>query len=166
MGIERQRLLMNYFFDPNEPFSAPILEMEWVRGIGSLTHPFHPVAFSWNSGHMVSDVLCYWEALEQLYDHPFYYSCDTSIRIAMEIEDPIIEIGSIFPNPFSETTTIQFDRSGPAEIQVLSIDGTLLSREMVKDGPIEIGADLAHGQYILKLVQGSTIQARKVVKLE
>ena len=166
MGIERQRLLMNYFFDPNEPFSAPILEMQWVRGMGSLTHPFHPVAYSWNNGHSVSSVLCYWEEQEQLYDHPFYYSCDTSYTIAMEIEDPIIEIGSIFPNPFSETTTIQFDRPGPAEVQVLSIDGKLLSREIVKDGPIEIGADLAIGQYIFKLVQGSTIQAQKVVKLE
>lgn len=79
----------------------------------------------------------------------------------------------IFPNPVTNTGTVQFDMgvSGDVSMYIYSIEGRLVdSRSAQKMEPghkkeIRFNAsDLAHGTYLLQIKVGNTVQTSKFVK--
>jgi hypothetical protein len=158
MGNERQRLTVQ-----SAGFSYT---HEWIRGLGSLIHPFHPIAFEEINGHGWSTLLCYWEQDEQLYQNPWFDTCDTSYTFGQSIADQGMILASLGPNPFSESFIVTIETNDPYSAELYSADGRLLLRKDDLEGTATLGHELSPGTYLLRITQGAHIQWAKVVKAQ
>jgi hypothetical protein len=88
-----------------------------------------------------------------------------------EVEQDGFELGQNYPNPFSNTTSINFKISdqGHAGLKIYSIDGrevAILVNEQMRPGSYEVMWDATNypvGVYFYKLEAGSCAESRKMV---
>ncbi|MFC1526849.1 FlgD immunoglobulin-like domain containing protein [Candidatus Latescibacterota bacterium] len=91
---------------------------------------------------------------------------------------PIVSLGPCYPNPFNAEIAVPFalPTSGPVELVVYDILGRRVRKladgpqspglhAVTWDGRDEEGRQLATGIYLCRLIQGTTIQSRKVLLL-
>lgn len=74
---------------------------------------------------------------------------------------------SVFPNPFSESVSIQFEKTGDYEIELLDLTGrNILSHKVMTQNTFILNGlnTLAKGEYLLYIHSGSESVVRKLVK--
>jgi hypothetical protein len=74
---------------------------------------------------------------------------------------------SVFPNPFSESVSIQFEKTGDYEIELLDLTGrNILSHKVMAQNTFILNGlnTLAKGEYLLYIQSGSESVVRKLVK--
>jgi hypothetical protein len=164
-GVSRRRFDMRYSWNPQEePENWLILEMEWVEGIGSLLHPFHPVAYTWHYGHGYSTLLCYWEQEVQLYQHPEFDTCTASYSFGQSIteQDPVL--ATVGPNPFQESMILSMHSPQSFVVEAFSADGRLIERTFHAGTTVAVGSGLTPGVYLLRISQNGHVQRTRVIK--
>ncbi len=165
-GKDRKRLKMSYYL-----FSY-IYSMNWIEGIGSDISPFYSLACLWDGCESSYSLLCYDSSGIQLFQNPFFLTCDTTITGIKDfnIKDQIKE--SIYPNPFQETINVEFEikDKGLVILEIYSIIGKKLETEVYNNqgtGKLKyvIGNELEKGIYILKLCFDNKKIYKKIIKL-
>ena len=165
-GIDRKRLKMNFYMgDP--PFDI-IAEMDWIEGIGSTTHPFYSTVCLTDNCETFYTLLCYDSSGTQLYQNPSYSTCYTT-NVGIEETENKIDI-SIYPNPFSQSTTIEIglENSEKIRLEIYSIKGRKIYdfTSNGNDTKFQIGNQLTQGTYLLKMSTESYDIIRKIVRIE
>ena len=74
----------------------------------------------------------------------------------------------LYPNPFDQSTTLEFAQASSLSIQITDITGREIENIKVADGStqLNIGTNLSNGVYLIKLTQGNTnvLQTIRMVK--
>lgn len=124
-GEQKER----YTFDNNE---------QWIKGIGSLNGLIN-VGVYWCMADVYYGLSCCFENEEQIYQSDDYDNCIvTTVGIN---ENNILVKHSLYPNPFSNSSTLKFDYTDSQEytLQIINQNAQIIETiENIKSGEIEI----------------------------
>ncbi len=171
LGVERRRFSLMY--DPcNENFvNTP---MQWIEGIGSITHPFFPLDCMCDFCEQSLALLCYDSAGVQLYLDPLYGTCDTLITAIDERGGDLTRLLRVDYDASGGALSIAVDPSltsaGGAgfSLSLIASDGRAVKRQQMPEAPLtpahmEVAA-IARGVYVLLLSDGRRLRgAQRVV---
>ena len=105
--------------------------------------------------------------------------CNSMIDSVIKVKNPVIVLSGnfvvfIFPNPFSLSTTVQYDLLKPSKVQIVLFDVTgkqiaVLENKTISAGQhtVEIGAEeyhLSSGVYVLKFMTDDGDVGKQIVK--
>ena len=125
----------------------------WIEGMGSeLGFPFsgtknNPVSF--NYFPMTTEMLCYYEDGEQIWDNPDYDECvkDYVLDVAEQDENSSL---IVYPNPATDILSIVTYDVNCSSVEIFSLDGRLVKAPSANFNAIDISS-LASGLYIIKV---------------
>lgn len=92
-----------------------------------------------------------------------------NLRISSNVVDNTRELQnrqtfSIFPNPASDKLTIHTSEQLNSEVQIYTVSGNLISREIIDDGNVNI-SDLTSGVYIIEVeLEGKKLRKQFIKK--
>ncbi len=145
-----------------ENFPGSEYYTEWIEGIGDTDG-----LFSFNDGCQIdgeeTTILCLSRNDTLLYDNPTLESCWYLRTSTTEIIDKDI---SIYPNPASESFTIDFRKSTSHPVQVLLLDvfGKILGNYRIPYDILEISVNtLPPGIYLIHVETEEGILTRRIV---
>jgi hypothetical protein len=162
-GINRVRFTMLY--DPiniGGPFFRP---MNWIKGIGSDTHPFYPFSCLWDGCESGYSLLCYDSSSIHLFQDTLFSSCDTTIIGMSDIKSE--NILKIFPSPFHDQINFELENSHAFSVEFFSFLGKPIRNFKIPGiSNFSIsGGNLDPGIYLLKIQTDKGIYLRRIVKL-
>lgn len=106
-----------------------------------------------------------WYSLDA--DHVLQYVCDYIYEyndVVTAIQNAKYQKVSVYPNPASGRVMLVGLQDGAAEVQVYDLSGQLLSVRIVSGPTTEVDLSaFAPGCYLLKIMQGTTVQVVKLV---
>ena len=125
----------------------------WIEGMGSeLGFPFsgtknNPVTF--NYFPMTTEMLCYYEDGEQIWDNPDYDECvkDYVLDVAEQDENSSL---IVYPNPATDILSIVTYDVNCSSVEIFSLDGRLVKSQNANFDAIDISS-LASGLYMINV---------------
>jgi len=160
-GVQRERFKMIYAQD-NQLFEG---SFNWIKGIGSETHPFYPFA-KLNIDSLVDySLLCFDSSGVQLFQNPWWNTCDTNyISIEKTQENDFI----ISPNPFTNKLKITASNKNIQMIKLYSITGKLIQETAIFDNKtviFHVDPAIPQGVYLIKIFTDDKMVQKKILKI-
>ncbi|RLD67312.1 MAG: hypothetical protein DRI84_02790 [Bacteroidetes bacterium] len=170
MGVDRIRFKMRYYI--NYPYDTSYYRiMYWLKGIGSLMHPFYSLKCMQDGCESHYDLLCYDSLGVQLYQDMVYNTCDTT---TIGIDVPQNKVGfRVYPNPIVDYFNVFVEnQANYSEIELIIYD--IQVREVkriclnnLKNRNIVDVHGLKSGVYFVSLfLSGKLLGTKKIVVME
>jgi len=165
-GINRRVFHLYYY---SEPILWPgsYRTMDWIEGIGSTTNPFYFLECLEDYCESSWRLLCFDSIGVNLYKDSILKTCDTSYTDAGIRELGNVKKISIFPNPFSTSTQISFDKTYQTlDLSIIDLQGKIIQQKSYHDSnKITLDrAGIATGFYFLRVsLDGKFVETKKVV---
>jgi len=140
--------------------------MVWIKGFGSLKHPFYYMYNITIPNSQTMRILCYDSSSVSLYMNPSYNNCDVSYHIGIA-EYYASRFVEFYPNPFASEINIDFIQDIAIKVELLSIQGKVLYylRPVNKHTKILLDNEFNKGIYLLRFQFEEAIENIPIIKI-
>jgi hypothetical protein len=161
-GVDRRIYYIKY--EPDSEFWPGWFgrHMVWIEGIGSISNPFYPIECIQDFCESSWQLLCYDSLGVQLYQDPFFNTCDTAYTALGTSDLTIKNHGNVFPNPTSGKVKVEIE--GVLKILIYNQEGKLIT-EVSGKSDIDLNP-YPPGMYFMKIFSNKDTFTETVILLE